>query len=151
MRGSAREGNERSRMEQFLSYHRKMFVLTAILCGAVAVGIGVLLPGDWLRLLGFLVGAAAQLIKFGFLDVSTVKRMAAAPDQAAKLQLRATFLSLLIFCLALAVAFKFSLDIWMVAAGIFLPRIILIIDSFVRPDPFTSTAGDKIVSGDKRK
>lgn len=126
-------------MEEFLVYHKRMFLLTGIVTILAAVGIAIALPGDHARFWGFVIGAAAQLFKFGLLDVSTIKQMAASPDHAAKIQLRATLLGMAVFGVAVVLVFVLGFDVWTMAAGIFLPRIILLVDTFIRPNPF----GDK--------
>ncbi len=123
-------------MEEFLAYHKKMFRISIIVCAVAAVAVLFLLPGDFPRFWGFIVGAAAQLAKFGFLDVGTVQRITADPDHAAKIQLRATLLSLVLFGIAIAIVFICKLNVWMLALGIFLPRLLLIADTFFRPNPF---------------
>lgn len=129
-------------MEDFLSYQKKMLRISIAVCVIAAVAIIFLLPGDFPRLWGFVAGAAAQLAKFGLLDVGTVQRIAADPEHAAKIQLRATLLSLLLFGLAIAIVFVCRLNVWMLALGIFLPRMLLIADTFFRPDPFKN-GGEK--------
>jgi hypothetical protein len=123
-------------MEDFLSYHKKMLRISIAVCVIAAVAIVIALPGDFPRLFGFIAGAAAQLAKFGLLDAGTVQRISADPEHAAKIQLRATLSSLLLFGLAIAVVFVCKLDVWALALGIFLPRLLLIADTFFRPDPF---------------
>ena len=130
-------------MDQFLLYHKRMFAIALAVSLGAAVALYLSLPGEPAYVHGFIVGAAAQLAKFGVLDVSTIRRIAADPGNAAKAQLRATALSLLVFALAVAVVFKFGLNVWAMAGGIFLPRILLLADTFIRPDPFANQAEEK--------
>jgi hypothetical protein len=115
-----------------------MLIFMTAVCLVIAAAMFFLLPGQYGYLGGFVIGAAAQLIKFGFIDIGTIKRLAAQPDKAGKLQLRSTFLSLVLFGAAIALAFKLGMNIWAWAGGIFLPRLILLADAFVRPDPFNA-------------
>lgn len=123
-------------MERFLVYHRRMFLISLAISVAAAVALALVLPGDWARLGGFVVGAAAQLFKFGFFDVATIQKMAAQPDRAPGIQLRSTVLSLILFGAAVAVVFWCRFDVWTMAMGIFLPRLILLVDTYIRPNPF---------------
>ena len=125
-------------MEQFLLYHKRMFIVILIVSGMAALFFFVLMPGELSYGMGFLIGAAAQVTKFGFLDVSTIRNIAANPKNAAKTQLMAMFFTLIIFSAAIVLALRFKLNVWAMAAGIFLPRIILLADTFLRPDPFSN-------------
>ena len=136
-------------MEQFLLYHKRMFIIILIVSGMAALSLFVLMPGDLSYGMGFVIGSAAQATKFGFLDVSTIRNIAANPKNAAKTQLMAMFFTLVIFSAAIALVLRFEMNVWAMAAGIFLPRIILLADTFLRPDPFsgkenkgTSPGGD---------
>lgn len=136
-------------MDQFLLYHKRIFILALVVSFVAAGALYFLLPGEPSYVCGFIVGAVAQLAKFGVLDVSTIRRIAADPGNAAKTQLRATVFSLVIFAAAVAVVIKFGLNVWTMAAGIFLPRIILLADTFIRPDPFAK-AQDPKDGGDEK-
>ena len=114
-----------------------MFIIILIVSGMAALSLFVLMPGELSYGMGFAVGAAAQVTKFGFLDVSTIRNIAANPKNAAKTQLMAMFFTLIIFAAAIVCALRFRMNIWAMAAGIFLPRIILLADTFLRPDPFS--------------
>ncbi len=91
---------------------------------------------------GFVAGAAAQLLKFAFLDVAIIKKIAAEKKDPATTQLKAMFVSLLLFGLAVAAVYSLGFNVWAMAAGIFMPRIILLADAYIRPNPFgTGTDG----------
>lgn len=127
----------------FLAYHRRMFAIMAGVCLAVTVGLAVFLPGDLAWAGGFAAGAAAQLVKFGFMDVAVVRKVAAGDPGAPTAQVKSLFLSLVLFGLAVVVVFKFALNVWAMAAGIFLPRLILLADAYIRPDPFRAGASGR--------
>ena len=124
-------------MEEFLLYHRRMFIIVLVVSGIAALSLFILLPGELSYGFGFLVGSAAQLIKFGFLDVSTIRTIAANPKDAPKAQLRAMVFTMIIFAVGIVIALRFRMNIWAMAAGVFLPRIVLLVDTFLRPDPFS--------------
>ncbi|MDR3211488.1 MAG: hypothetical protein LBU79_06195 [Planctomycetota bacterium] len=123
-------------MEHFLRYHRQMFILTLVISLLALGGLAILLPGDYPRLAGFASGSVAQLLKFGLLDRATIQNIAKQPQNAARVQLRATFFGLVVFGLALVLVFSLHLDVWCLAGGIFLPRLVLLADSILRPNPF---------------
>lgn len=124
-------------MRQFITYHRKMFALMGGICLAILVVLGAVVRDNSLCA-GFACGAAAQLIKFGFLDIASVRQLAAQREKAAAIQLKTSFLSLLVFGLALVPVYLYHFNIWAFAAGIFIPRIVLIADTYFRPNPFVS-------------
>ncbi len=123
-------------MREFLQYHRRMFGLMCGVCLAVAVVLLAVMRLDWSWAGGFAVGATAQLFKFGFLDIAAIRKIAAEKDAAASTQLKSMFLSLVVFGLAVVVVYKLKLNVWSMAAGIFLPRIILLADAYIRPNLF---------------
>lgn len=130
-------------MEQFLQYHRRIFLVMAAVCLAVLAALWLGLRGDASWALGFACGAAAQLLKFGFIDVSVVRRLAAGGKGAETAQLKASLFSLLILGIAVAAVYKLGGNVWGMAAGIFLPRVILVADSWLRPNPFGGTGAGK--------
>ncbi len=113
-----------------------MLVLLTAVCAAAAVCLLVFVPGDWARFGGFVIGAAAQLLKFATLDVWLVKRMATDPDNAAMQQLKSRYGTLALLAIAVVVSLKFRFNVWALAAGIFLPRVILLADTYLRPNIF---------------
>lgn len=123
-------------MRQFLAYHRRMLLLMGGVCLAISAALALAMRGhlDWAG--GFAAGAAAQLLKFGWLDVAVVKKIAATREKAATTQLQSSFFSLLVFGAALFLVYKFDLYVWTFVAGVFLPRVILIADTYIRPNPF---------------
>lgn len=123
-------------MREFMAYHRRMLAVMAGICLAVFVILFAVMRDAPAWSLGFLFGATAQLVKFGYLDIATVTRIAADATRASVVQLKASFLSLALFALALVGVFKLDLNIWAFAAGVFLPRLILILDTYIRPNPF---------------
>ena len=129
-------------MTDFLRYHRRMFALMAGVCLAVAATLAVAMWHDFAWAGGFIAGAAAQLLKFGLLDVAIIKKIAAEKKDPAATQLKAMFVSLLLFGLAVAAVYSLDFNVWAMAAGIFLPRIILLADAYIRPNPF-GTGMDK--------
>jgi phosphate/sulfate permease len=82
-------------------------------------------------------------VKFGFVDAAVVRRLAEERKDAASVQLKATFFSLLLLGLAVAVAYAVGGNVWALAAGIFLPRAILVADAWLRPNPFPEEQGRK--------
>lgn len=123
-------------MLQFVNYHRRMFGLMCGVCLAVAVILLAAMRPDWAYAGGFAAGAAAQLFKFGFLDIAAIRKIAVEKNAAATTQLKSMFLSLAVFGLAVIIVYTLRLNVWAMAAGIFLPRLILVADSYLRPDPF---------------
>lgn len=126
-------------MREFLAYHKRMLGLMAGVCLAVLVVLLAALRPDYSLGGGFALGAAAQLFKFAVLDVGVVRRIVADGQRAATTQLKASFLSLVVLGAGLAAVFRFDFNLWAFAAGIFLPRLILIADSYLRPNPFPET------------
>ncbi len=123
-------------LQEFLGYHRRMLAFMAGVCLAVAVLLLAILRNDPAWCGGFAAGAAAQLFKFGVLDIATIRRIAAADQGAALTQVRNMFLSLLVWGAAAALVLKMGWNVWAMAAGIFLPRIILLADARLRPNLF---------------
>lgn len=128
-------------MQAFIAYHRRMLVLMAGVCliAAVILAIGAHEDLSWAG--GFTAGAGAQLLKFGLLDLAVIKRIAAIRDGAALTQLKSMFMSLVLFGCAVAVVYYLRLSVWAMAAGIFLPRLVLLADAYLRPDPFGGGEG----------
>ncbi len=127
-------------LREFLGYHRRMLALMAGVCLAAAVALLALLRNDLAYSGGFAVGAAAQLFKFGVLDIGAIRRIAAAQQGAAAIQMRSTFMSLVVFGLAVVAVWKLGLNVWAMAAGIFAPRVILLADAYLRPNLFARPA-----------
>ena len=121
-------------MQDFLAYHRRMLGLMSGVCLAVTAILFAAMRENYAWSGGFAIGSLAQLLKFGVLDLSTVKRLAS--QQSASVQIKATLLSLILFGLAAAGVFILHLNVWAMAAGIFVPRLILIGDAYIRPNPF---------------
>lgn len=130
-------------MRQFLRYHKRMFGIMVAVCVAVFAGLLIGMGGDASWALGFGFGAAAQLAKFGVIDVAVVKKVAAEKKDAAATQLKAMFFSLFIFGIAVIAVYKLGGNVWAMAAGIFLPRVILIADAWLRPNPFATENGEQ--------
>ncbi|MCD8352337.1 MAG: hypothetical protein LUC93_17170 [Planctomycetaceae bacterium] len=129
-------------MQDFLRYHRRMFSLMIGVCLAVFVVLLAVMRHDMAWAGGFAAGAAAQLGKFGFLDVAVIKKIAAEKKDPAVTQLKAMFVSLALFGLAVVIVYTFGLNVWTMAAGIFLPRLILLADAYIRPNPFGNGTED---------
>lgn len=138
-------------MTQFLRYHRRMFHLMTGVCLAVPAALFALTRPDFSWAGGFAAGAAAQLLKFGFLDVAVVKKIAAEKKDPAATQLKAMFFSLVLFGLAVAAVYALGFNVWTMAAGIFLPRLILLADAYLRPNPFGNPAEDAAVVEENRE
>ena len=133
---------EQDGMRQFLHYHKRVFAIMALVCAAGVVGLAAGMRSDPSWALGFGLGAAAQLAKFGFIDVAVVRKVAAEKKDAATTQLKAMFFSLFVFGVAVVVVYKLNGNVWAMAAGIFLPRILLIADAWIRPNPFGNECGE---------
>lgn len=129
-------------MREFLGYHRRMFALMAVACLVVLAALILSMPGDLAWAGGFAAGAVAQLFKFGVLDIAAIKKIASEQKNAATAQVKVMYLSLLVFGLAVAVVYKLGLNVWALAAGIFLPRLILVADTYIRPNPFKRPEGE---------
>lgn len=123
-------------LNAFLAYHRKMFGLFIAVAAGVTAGLAILKPDDLAWAGGFAVGSLAQLFKFGFIDVNVVKKIAVEKKDAAGTQLKTMFVTLAVFAVAVLAVHKLGLNVWAMAAGIFLPRILLIADTYIRPNPF---------------
>lgn len=130
-------------MRQFVNYHRNMFVFMAGVCLLTTGVLFLALPGESAWAGGFAVGATAQLLKFGFVDIATVRKIAVDGKSAAATQLKASFFSLVIFALAAALVLRFGLNVWTMAAGIFVPRLLLLADAYIRPNPFGGDSGGR--------
>lgn len=127
-------------MRQFITYHRNMLIIMIGVCFVIAAVLALAMGSDYSWSAGFAAGAAAQLFKFGFLDIAAIRKIAESKESAPTTQLKSSFLSLVVFGLGLAAVFTLNLNVWAFAAGIFIPRIILIADTYVRPDPFAAGA-----------
>lgn len=123
-------------MRQFLSYHRRMFGLCLAVAVAVTVFLAIFRADDMGWAGGFAIGSLAQLFKFGFIDINVIKKLAIEKKNAASAQLKSMFLSLALFGLAVLFVYKLKMNVWAMAAGIFLPRLILVADTYIRPNPF---------------
>ncbi|MCD8138226.1 MAG: hypothetical protein LUE17_00330 [Planctomycetaceae bacterium] len=123
-------------MQDFIRYHRRMFGLMIGACLAVFAVLLAVMRQDTAWAGGFAVGAAAQLVKFGFLDIAVIKKIAAEKKDPAVTQLKAMLVSLALFGAAVVFVYTFALNVWTMAAGIFLPRLILLADAYIRPNPF---------------
>ncbi len=132
-------------MHEFLQYHRRMVFFMNAICVAATVAFAVIMRPDMRWAGGFAAGAAAQMFKFAVLDVAAIRKIAVEREAAASTQLKSMSLSLVIFGLAVAAVFAFGLNVWAMAAGIFLPRIILLADAWIRPNPFAGTDGTAAV------
>ncbi|MCC8165115.1 MAG: hypothetical protein LIQ31_02935, partial [Planctomycetes bacterium] len=64
-----------SGMRHFLLYHRRMVVVMTVVSAAVYLVLRLAFEDGSLST-GFLIGAVAQLLKFGFLDVAVVRKIA---------------------------------------------------------------------------
>lgn len=125
-------------MNQFLAYHKRMLRVMVGISLAVAALILAVGRSNFAWTGGFVVGSAAQLLKFAFIDVAIVRKIALLREKAAAIQLKGSILSLAIFGAAVAVIYTCGFNVWAMAVGIFLPRIVLIADSYLRPNPFGS-------------
>ncbi len=132
-------GRERETVEQFLHYHKQIFSVMFLLCFVALAGMAAGAAGDASYApyaLGFGLGAAAQLLKFRCVDSAVIRKIAVEKKDAAAVQLKAMGGSLLLFGIAVAAAHRWGGDIWAMAAGIFLPRLVLVADAWIRPNPF---------------
>lgn len=121
-------------MEQFLQYHKRIFAVMCMACGAAFAGLAAAGDAPWAP--GFGAGAAAQLVKFACIDAAVVRKIALERRDAAATQLKATALSLALFGLAALAAHRWGGNMWALAAGIFLPRAVLVADAWIRPKLF---------------
>lgn len=132
----------------FTSYHRQMFIVMAIICAIVSAALFIGVPSpDHAWAGGFAAGAAAQLLKFGILDIAAIRKIAAEREAAAMTQVKSMFMSLVIFGLAVVAVYALRLNVWSMAAGIFLPRIILVVDTWIRPNPFAGAGAGRREDG----
>ncbi|MCL2000961.1 MAG: hypothetical protein FWG74_05965 [Planctomycetes bacterium] len=129
-------------LRTFTKYHHRMLAIMTGACLGVTVILFALLRNDFAWCGGFAVGAAAQLFKFGVLDIAAIRRIAASSQGAAGIQMLTTLLSLAVFGLAGLCIWKADWNIWAMAAGIFVPRLILLADAYLRPELFARPAGD---------
>ena len=128
-------------LNAFFSYHRRMTALMLAVCLAVEALLVFLAWHNPAWAAGFALGSAAQLFKFFFLDAALIRKIAAGNAKPASLQLKSTLLSLAVFGLMAAAGVKLGADIWAMAAGVFLPRLILLADAWIRPNPFAGAEG----------
>lgn len=129
-------------MRPFLAYHRKMFGLCLAAAAAGVVLLAVFRADDMGWAGGFAIGSLAQLVKFGFIDVNVIKKIAVEKKDPAATQLKTLFVSLFIFGLAVLAVHTLKMNVWAMAAGIFLPRLILVADTYIRPNPFHDVDGE---------
>lgn len=134
--------DEPDSLKEFLAYHRRMFAVMAAACLAVLAALAIARPGDPALAGGFAAGAAARLLKFRFLDIAVVRKIALEKKDAASTQLRTMAAWMGLFILAAAVVFLCRLNVWTMVAGIFLPPAILVADTCLRPNLFARTAED---------
>lgn len=127
-------------LKDFIAYHRRMFLFMAAACLIVFVALLVFGAGDWTLAGGFAAGAAARLIKFRFLDLAVVRKIAVEKKDAAATQLKSMVVWMALFALAAVAVFTFKLNIWTMVAGIFLPPLLLVADTYLRPNLFARSA-----------
>lgn len=123
-------------LREFTIYHRRIAAVQAMICLGVFALLAALMREDYTWWGGFAAGAVAQLAKFRFLDIAVIRKIAVEQKDAAATQLKAMIPALVLFGLAVAVVYILRLNVFAMAAGIFLPRLILIADSYIRPNPF---------------
>ena len=123
-------------MREFLGYHRRMVVLMSAICVVVVLLLALAMPGDLSWAGGFAVGAAARLAKFGILDIAAIKKMAAERKDAALVQVKTMYLFLVILAAAGLLVYRLGLNVWAMAAGIFLPNVVLLAETWLRPNLF---------------
>lgn len=125
-------------LQSFLAYHRRMLAVMFGACLVVTVLLIAFAPGEWAWIGGFATGAAAQLLKFGIVDISVVKQVALHPDSEPWQRVKARYGTLALLVLAVILTLKFKLNPWALAAGIFLPRVLLLADTYLRPNVFAT-------------
>jgi hypothetical protein len=129
--------NEHKAMRQFIRYHRSLLVVMAAACAGGLACLAVFGETQWW--IGFGAGAAAQLFKFAFVDAAVVRRLAEGKTDVVAAQARGMIYSLIVFGIAVLAIYNFGGSVWAMAAGIFLPRVILIADTWLRPDLFRTS------------
>lgn len=120
----------------FLEYHRRMLLFLIGVSAVIAAGL--LALGDQARFGGFALGAAAQLVKFGYFDVRVVREMAADPAVAVE-KLKSRYGAMVLLAIAVVLTLKLRLNVWALAAGVFLPRIVFLADTYLRPNVFAAS------------
>lgn len=138
-------------LQAFLAYHRRMLFLLTGVCIVVAACLLAFIPSDRTWAAGFAVGAAAQMLKFGFLDVGVVRSIALNPESAPMQQLKSRYGTMVILAIAIIAALKFGLNVWALAAGVLLPRVMYLADAYLRPNVFAKSKAQPspCVDGDK--
>lgn len=126
-------------LNDFVVYHRRMFAVMTGACLAVLVIMMAARRGDWALAGGFAAGAAARLVKFRFLDIAVVRKIAIEKKDAAATQLKSMAVWLVLFGSAAAVTLSLNLNVWAMVAGIFLPPVLLVADTYLRPNLFSRT------------
>ncbi|MDR1612142.1 MAG: hypothetical protein LBT97_05090 [Planctomycetota bacterium] len=126
-------------LREFLAYHRRMLILLTAVSASVSLGLLLLAHGDYALFGGFVAGASAQLLKFGILDVGVVKSMADHQGDAPMRQVKSRYGTLALFAVAIIVTIKFGFNVWAFAAGVVLPRVIFLADTFLRPNLFAKS------------
>lgn len=129
------------RLSEFFSYHRRMAALMLAVCLVAEMLLLFLARHNPYLAIGFALGAAAQLLKFYFLDAALIRKIAGGDAKPASLRLRSVFMPIAVFAPAAAAGVVIGADVWAMAAGVFLPRLILIADAWLRPNPFTGAEG----------
>ncbi|MDR2392204.1 MAG: hypothetical protein LBE84_11075 [Planctomycetota bacterium] len=123
-------------MREFLRYHQHMAVLMAVVALVVAAALAILFRPGHAWTVGFALGAGTQIFKFAVLDIRPILAVASGAAGPGRSQLRIMFLSLVLFGSMAAAGLWIGANIWAMAAGVFLPRLILLADTWFRPDPF---------------
>lgn len=129
--------------QKFLRYHRRMLYLMLGVCAAAAAAFLIASGGDRSWTGGFVLGATAQVLKFGVLDLAVIRGVAAGNDRVARTQVMNMFFSLALFGLAALVTLRLDFSVWALAAGIFLPRLVLLADAKLRPNPFNTVDAER--------
>lgn len=129
-------------MEDFIKYQRTIFYAMIIVCAAACAALFVMLPHDPQWGLGLALGSIAQLVKFKIVDVATVVKFSAnigmEQKHAAKWQFIGMIKTMVVLSIAFIVAYMYKpfINVWTLIAGILIPRLILVADGIIRPNPF---------------
>lgn len=128
-------------LKEITVYHRRMAAVMCGVCLVVAAALVLVQPNDMSLAGGFVLGAAARLVKFGFIDIAVIRKIAAERRDAAATQLKAMVVWMAIFAAAAFGTIKLGFNIWALVAGLFLPQLVLMADTWLRPNLF-ARAGD---------
>jgi hypothetical protein len=139
-------------MKEAMRYANTMFAVMLVAAAALTAAALALFPDARAAACGLGFGCVAGALKFRVLDVWAALRLQQRPGDAVKIQFQALVMGLGLLGAAFALAFLRK-DLFLpltTAVGFFVPRILLVVDLKLRPNPFEKEgdAGEAGEAGD---